>query len=79
MTASLLITYDPNDRTEAARVAGIVRGDDIELRRAAWELRERLRRVMRGKESAEIDALAAEVVLEWLDEAFDGVLLSLEE
>ena len=79
MTASLLITYDPNDRTEAARVAGIVRDDDIELRRAAWELRERLRRVMRGKESAEIDALAAEVVLEWLDEAFDGVLLSLEE
>jgi hypothetical protein len=56
-----------------------VRGDDVEPRRAAWELRERLRRVRRGKETAAIDADAAEVVLGWLDEAFDGLSLSLEE
>jgi len=80
MTATLTLTYDPDDRAESARVAGIVRGDDVELRRAAWELRERLRRVVRCKDAIpSLDADAAEVVMEWMREAFDGLPLSLEE
>lgn len=80
MTGKLVLEYDPDNPTESARVAAIVRGDGEQLRSVLFAVTKRLRRVARGKEEvAGLPEEGAEEVADWIFAELEARGLSLEE
>lgn len=83
MTGKLVLEYDPDDPTEAARVAAIVRGDGEQLRSVLFKLFNALRDIEHGRATglggATLTEVPARLLADWIFGELEARGLSLEE